>query len=67
MEDFIKELNDRYSGQPVEASLGAIKAALPDFVVQSLKIGSIVTMDIRMDRVRVWYGLTGNITKIVNG
>jgi hypothetical protein len=67
MGELIKELNDRFVGQDAEASLGAIKAALPGYFVHSLKIGSIVTMDIRMDRVRVWHGLTGLITKIVNG
>ena len=39
----------------MDAAVSAIKAERPELYVVKVTSGSMVTMDYRLDRVRVWY------------
>eukprot|EP00607_Mallomonas_marina_P007601 CAMPEP_0182421124 /NCGR_PEP_ID=MMETSP1167-20130531/6351_1 /TAXON_ID=2988 /ORGANISM="Mallomonas Sp, Strain CCMP3275" /LENGTH=85 /DNA_ID=CAMNT_0024597929 /DNA_START=153 /DNA_END=410 /DNA_ORIENTATION=- len=50
-------------GMDVEEAVAAIKSTHPELHVHSVPEGAMVTMDMRMDRVRVWFGAD---KKVVN-
>ena len=48
-------------GQEAGAAMAAIAAERPDLAVERVPEGAMVTMDMRMDRVRVFVGVEGNV------
>lgn len=55
-----------YVGQPHEDVVAQLKKLHPTFVIHALELGSLITMDIRGDRIRVWYASeTGLVTSCV--
>jgi len=52
-----------FLGQPGDAAVKAIAAAAPGLKVMKVPEGSMVTMDHRLDRVRVYVGSDGKVTR----
>jgi hypothetical protein len=50
-------------GKNGDQALAELRAAHPHLSYVSVPEGSMVTMDMRMDRVRVWVGQDGNVAK----
>jgi len=55
------------AGQPLQSALDTIRAQRPSLAVQPLPDGSMVTMDHRMDRVRVFHTTDFNGMQVVSG
>ncbi|MNR94801.1 Potato inhibitor I family protein [compost metagenome] len=55
-------------GKPVDDVVASLEKKLEDFRVVKVAMGSFVTMDHRLDRVRVWYNPETNlVTGVTNG
>ncbi|RYD54972.1 MAG: hypothetical protein EOP83_21845 [Verrucomicrobiaceae bacterium] len=64
----VQQLSNVFIGCRVDESMAAVKGMFPDFDVYDIENGMMTTMDLRSDRIRVWYDAETNlITEIVVG
>lgn len=55
-------------GKPFADAVEALQKKFPTFTVAAVPMGSMVTMDHRLDRLRVWYDAkTKLVTGVTNG
>lgn len=61
----IEQIGTDFVGKPADKE--ALAKAFPGFVVHVLPLGAIVTMDYRLDRIRVWTDESDNVVEFTNG
>lgn len=59
---------DEFKGLNVNETVEALKAVYPDMVISKVPNTAFVTMDYRLDRLRVYYNEeTNKVSRVVNG
>ena len=59
---------DEFKGLNVDETVDALKAVYPDMVINKVPNTAFVTMDYRLDRLRVYYSEeTNKVTSVKNG